>query len=175
MALPKIHSSNIVFLTICVVGIVVFFLVGIYPNMRSIAELNAEDTALTQKVASQELLYPIFRQLIKEVQQPIPTKLVLPEESSLSQQELNQINAIFRRSAQHSGTEFLRAVPDASSYLDDADHLSIQVSFKGDFFNLRNLLFDLCALPFLDAIDQMSLESGAGEKIIELKLSLLQK
>jgi len=175
MALPKIHSSNIVYLTICVIGIAAFFLVGIYPNMRSLAELEAEETALTQKVQSQELLYPIYRQLVKEVQQPIPTQLALPKETSLSQEELNHINDIFRRSAQRSNTVFIRAVPDASSYLEDADHLLIQVSFKGDFFNLRDLLFDLCALPFLDAIDQMSVESGSGEKTIELKLSLLQK
>lgn len=175
MALPKISSSNLVYLAICVAGIVAFFFVGIFPNIRFMNELKTEARELTQKVRSQELLYPIYRQLIKEVQQPIPTKLVLPEKASLSQEELNRINAIFRRTAENSGTVFLRAVPDASSYLEDAEHLSVQVSFKGDFFNLRNLLFDLCALPFLDAIDQMRIESETGEKMIALKLSLLQK
>lgn len=174
MPVPKVNTSNLVYLVICVIGIAAFFLVGIYPNMQSLDELDADVTSLTQRVQSQELLYPIYRQLIKEVQQPITTKLILPVTDSLSQKDLNQINELFAQVARQCDVDFVRAVPDASSYLDDADHLSMYVTFTGDFFNFRKLLFELCALPYLEAIDQMRVEADSAEKSIVLKLRLVQ-
>jgi hypothetical protein len=175
MALPKISSSNILYAAVCLVGIAAFFLVGIYPNMRSQDQLDADVTTLSQKVQSQELLYPIYRQLIKEVQQPIPTKLLLPDEGKLSSGDLNQISDMFRDIATKSDVVFEHAVPDASSYLEDAGYLTMHVSFSGDFFNFNKLLFNLCGLPYLESIDQMRIESEQANKLIDFKLKLVQQ
>lgn len=174
MALPKLSTSNIAYLIVCFLGVAAFFLVGIYPNMQSMNELETDETILTQKVQSQELLFPIYRQLIKEVQQPIPSKLILPTRSTLSQNDLNQINHLFREIARKSDVIFIRAVPDANSYLEDSGFLVINASFRGDFFNFRNLLYALCSLSYLESIDQMLIETKAVERIIDLKLRLLQ-
>lgn len=174
MSIPKTGISNIVYLVVCLTGIAAFFLVGIYPNMQSMDELGAEAAVLSQKVQAQEVLYPIYRQLIKEVQQPIPSELVLPEPDALSQKDFNQINRLFYQLARQCDVDFISAVPDAKSYFEDAGHLTMHVSFKGDFFNFRKLLSDLCTKPYLVAIDQMRIETQATEKIISLKLRLLQ-
>ena len=166
MALPKISSSNILYAAVCLVGIAAFFLVGIYPNMRSQDQLDADVATLSQKVQSQELLYPIYRQLIK---------LLLPDEGKLSSGDLNQISDMFRDIATKSDVVFEHAVPDASSYLEDAGYLTMHVSFSGDFFNFNKLLFNLCGLPYLESIDQMRIESGQANKLIDFKLKLVQQ
>jgi uncharacterized membrane protein len=175
MALSKISSTNILYVLVCLVGIAAFFLVGIYPNMRSMDQLDAEVTTLTHKVQSQELLYPVYRELIKEVQQPISTKLLLPDEGKLSSRGLNQLSDMFRDIATKSDVVFESAVPDASSYLEDAGYLTMHVSFSGDFFNFHKLLFNLCGLPYLESIDQMRIESEQSNKLIVFKLKLVQK
>lgn len=175
MALPKISSINLLYVAVCLVGIAAFFLVGIYPNMRSMDQLDADFTELTNKVQSQELLYPIYRELIKEVQQPISAKLLLPDEGKLTSRGLSQISDLFRDIAAKSGVVFESAVPDASSYLEDASYLIMHVSFSGDFFSFNKLLFNLCALPYLESIDQMRIESEQANKLIVFKLKLVQK
>jgi hypothetical protein len=174
MALPKLTTSNIAYLIVCLLGVAAFFLVGIYPNMKSMNELETDETILTQTVQSQELLYPIYRQLIKEVQQPIPSKLILPTRSTLSQNDLNQLNHLLREIARKSDVIFIRAVPDANSYLEDSGSLVMNTSFSGEFFNFRNLLYALCSLPYLESIDQIIIETQATERTIDLKLRLLQ-
>jgi hypothetical protein len=174
MALSKINPSNLIYLGICIIGIVAFMLVGIFPNLQAMSQIDDDIAQLSQQVQYQELLYPVFRQLVKEVQQPVPTQLVLPATVALSQKDLNQINDLFRQTARQSDVDFVSAIPDASSYLEDAGRLILHVTFKGDFFSFRKLLFNLCALPYLESIDQMRIDSEAAEKTIQLKLRLMQ-
>jgi hypothetical protein len=174
MALSKINPSNLILLGICIIGIGAFMLVGIFPNIQAMHQIEAELSTLNQQVQSQELLYPIFRELVKEVQQPVPTQLVLPPTVALTQKDLNQISELFRQTAHKSDVDFVSAIPDASSYLEDVGRLTLHVTFKGDFFNFRKLLFNLCALPYLESIDQMRIDSEAAEKTIQLKLRLVQ-
>lgn len=174
MTIPKAKISNIVYLAICVLGIMAFFMVGIYPNMHAMEEFEEETVTLAQQVQAQELLYPIYRQLIKEVQQPVPTELALPEPEPLPQGDFNRINELFHELGQQSNLDFLSAVPDAQSYLEDIGHLTMHVSFKGDYFNFRKLLLDLCMQPYLESIEQLRIETEEAEKIIYLKVRLLQ-
>lgn len=174
MTIPKAKISNIVYSVICVLGIMAFFVVGIYPNMIAMEELEEETATLAQQVEAQELLYPIYRQLIKEVQQPVSTQLLLPNPEPLPQGDFNRINEVFLQLGQQSNLDFLSAVPDAQSYLEDIGHLTMHLSFKGDYFNLRKLLFDLCMQPYLESIEQLRIETEEAEKIIHLKVRLLQ-
>lgn len=175
MALPKINSINLLYVAVCLLGIAAFFLVGIYPNMRSMDQLDVDVTELTNKVQSQELLYPVYRELIKEVQEPISTKLLLPEESKLTSRGLGQISDMFRDIAAKSNVAFENAVPDATSYLEDAGYLTMHVSFRGDFFNFNKLLLNMCGLPYLESIDKMRIDSEQTDKLIAFKLKLRQR
>jgi hypothetical protein len=175
MPLTKINSKNLLYVVICLLGIAAFFFVGIYPNMRAMDQLEADITTLTNKVQSQELLYPIYRELIKEVQQPISTKLLLPDAAKLPSRGLNQLSDLFRNVAQKSDVVFESAVPDASSYLEDAGFLTMHVTFSGDFFSFSKLLYNLCGLPYLESIDQMRIESEQPKKLIVFKLKLMQQ
>jgi Tfp pilus assembly protein PilO len=175
MVLKKSNVSNIVYLMICVIGILAFFLVGVYPNMQSMDELEEETIRLTQQVQAQELLYPIYRQLVKGVQHPVPSELTLPEREALSQDDFSKINDLFYKLGLQCNVAFISAVPDAETYLEDNGHLTLHVSFKGDYFNFRQLLLDVCMLPYLETIEHMSIETESSGKIILLKLRLFQR
>ena len=103
---PKIHSSSILYLVICVVGIAVFFLVGIYPNSVTMAELNQDAEQLQFKLSAQELLFPVYSALIKEVQQQTPD-LPLPENTTLSRQQIANIDSVFMGLAERNHVMFV--------------------------------------------------------------------
>jgi hypothetical protein len=174
MTFFKLHRSNLVYIAICTASIAAFFLVGIYPNSRSMDQLEESIVDLSAKVKDQELLYPVYQELIKQVQQKIPKELPVPAQKKISRDALGNINGVFMEIAKQSQVTFENAVPDPSSYLEEGGLLTINVRFSGDFFHFRELIFDLCRLPYLDSIDQMQIESVDNMKRIALKLRLIQ-
>ncbi len=175
MAKLKIHPSNVTYLTICLLSLVAFFLVGIYPNLSALQEMDAEITTLHQKVQTQELLFPVYKRLIKEVIQKVPTKLSVPEKNKISPNDLVRINEMLNKLAAESEVTFSRAIPDASNYLEDKGYLTMKVDFIGDFFNLRRLLLSICQLPYLESIDQMRIETLQQQKRMSFKLKIAQQ
>jgi len=175
MAIPRIHPSNFIYFIICVFGVVAFLLVGILPNSMAMGRLEKAIAELNEKVQAQELLYPVYRQLIKEVQQQVPASLPLPKSGKIAHNGLSQINDVFMEVAQQSDVTFESAAPDASSYLEESQRLIMNVTFSGDFFNFRKLLFGISRLPYLESIAKMTIETGSQEKTIEVKLVLIQE
>ena len=169
-----IHPSNLVYVIICLLGIVIFALVGIFPNSAAMDTLEADIAELNTKVQTQELLFPVYQKLIKEVTEKIPSKLPLPEKSESAQDDLGRINEMFSKLAKESDVNFSSAAPDAISYLENTEHLTMNVNFSGDFFKLRQLLLSVCRLPYLGSIDTMRFETDQGRKRLSFKLKLKQ-
>ena len=175
MALPKVHSSNLIYLAICGAGVIAFLLVAILPNISATDRIEKDIDQLSQKVQTQELLNPIYRELIKRVQQEMPQDLPLPAPIKISKKEIADINNVFMAFAKESGVNFISAVPDASSYLEESGRLTMNVAYEGDFFNFRKLLLGICKLPYVRAIEQMQVSAETEIKKIQLKLSLDQE
>lgn len=170
----KIQTSNIVCLVISLLCILAFCMVGIFPNMAAIRETDEEIEQLNNKVHTQELLYPLYRELIREATRKTPSTLSIPEKDEVPRNDLSRINAMFYQLAQDNQVTFLSAVPDASSYLEDTGHLTMNVDFSGDFFQLRGLLLGICQLPYLDVVEQMTLETENNNKRMRFKLKFVQ-
>lgn len=167
----KVHISNLLYLA----GIIAFFLVGIYPGITALNDVEEEITELNQKVETQELLYPVYLKLLAEVTRTMPTKLRLPERKKISQNDLNYINNTFAQLASDSGVSFVNAIPDARSYLEGMGFLSMNITFSGDFFDLRKLILDICRLPYVESIDEMRIETYNDEKRISFTVKVNQE
>lgn len=170
----RIHSSNFLYLGLCFIGIIAFLLVGIYPNLKAIDEIDEEISLLKQKAQEQELLYPVFQKLLVEITHKIPTKLTIPEKRKISHNDLSHINSTFLSLASKNKVSFVHAIPDASNYLEDKGFLTMNVAFTGDFFNFRNLILDICYLPYLESIEKMQIETLKEHKRISFTIKVAQ-
>lgn len=175
MTFAKPHSSNLAYLAICALCIFAFIFVGIYPNQRALGQLDEEIAGLQVKVQSQELLHPVYMKLIRQMQQKAPEGLPLPEKRRIDRKNIASVNDSFRTLARNSGVVLESASPDPSSYLEDTNRLTMNVAFSGDFFNIRELLMNVCKMPFLNIIENMELTTVDGKKQIRLKLILDQQ
>jgi hypothetical protein len=172
--LYKIHSSNWLYLVICVLGVAAFFLVGIYPNSVAMDELEETIAEHKTKIETQELLFPVFARLIKEVQQQGST-LAVPTVVPITRDDTTRIADVFGPLAAKNHVKLESVAPDTSSYLEDSGSLTINVAFSGDFFDFQKLLLDLCQLPYLTAINQVDLRSAHEEKKLMLKMQIKQE
>lgn len=170
----KLHSSSLLYLVISLLCMLAFFIVGIYPNVKDMRELEDTIAGLNDKAGRQELLFPVYTRLIQEIQRQ-PPALPLPQKARLDHKEIADINSQFSRMAEKNGVTFDSATPDATSYLEDSNQLIINLAVHGDFFNFQNLLLDICQLPYLAAIDELGIYSQKGDKQMKLKMRLDQK
>ena len=129
---------------------------------------------LNRKVNEQELLYPVYRQLIKEVQQAVPGDLPLPQNAKADRNAIGNLTELFQTIARQNGVVLESAVPDARSYLEDSGYIILNTRFRGDFFRFRSLLVAIFNIPYLENIDNMIIETKGREKEIALKLRLAQ-
>lgn len=164
-----------VYLAICLIGILALCLVGIWPNSAAIKYADKEIEQLSQEVKIQELLYPVYRELIKEATQKTPLKLPVPEKSKIPRNDLSLVNKVFQEIARENNVSFNSAVPDASSYLEDTGHLVMNVEYGADFFQMRGLMLRICQLPYLESIEEMTVETAQDKKRVILKLKFLQE
>jgi hypothetical protein len=137
-------------------------------------EQNDTIARLKEKAGRQELLFPVYARLIKEIQRE-PPALPLPQKSKLDPKEIGGISAQFIAMAEKNGIEFDSAVPDATSYLEDSNQLVLNLAVHGDFFKLQNLLADICQIPYLAAIDELGIYPHKDGKQMKLKMRLDQK
>lgn len=175
MALAKIHPSNLIYISVCIVGVIAVFFVGIYPNIVSSAHIEEDLAQLHQEIQTQELMHPIYRKLIKEVQTTVPVELAVPQDTKLGRNKIDQVNKDFIRIAKEAGVTFESAAPDARSYLEETGRLTLNVTFGGDFFRFQKLLQGLAKLPYVASIDQLRIQTDANRKRLACKMQLFQE
>lgn len=171
----RIQASNVIYLAICLLGIIALCLVGIWPNAATIKDTDREIEHLKQQVKTQELLYPVYRELIKEATRKSLSKLPIPETNKIPRNDLSMVNKSFQKIAKENNVDFESAIPDASSYLEDTGHLVMNVEYSGDFFQFRGLLLGICQLPYLETIEEMILETAKDSKRMKFKLRFIQE
>lgn len=174
MAMSRLKAQNMIWLAVCGAGVLAFLLMFVYPNAMAMKELDREAAALAIQVQEQEVLHPIYLTLIRQVQQSVPEQLPVPDKDRITQATISDMPAVFAAMARESGVRFESAVPDPVSYLEETRHLTMNVAFSGDFFNFRNLLVRICQLPYLNAIEHVSIRTDGDIKRLRLKLHLNQ-
>ena len=170
----KVHSSSLLYLAICIIGIGIFCIVGLYPNLVSMKELDKEYSELTITVQEQEQLFPVFRRLIKEIQAPQPD-IDIPAETKIPQEDIGSLSTRFMKLAEKNKLSFDSAAPDPASYLEESSFLTMNIRLHGDFFNFRPFLLDVCQLSYLSAIDEISVKPWQDQKELSLKIRLNQE
>lgn len=173
-AFSKLHSSSVLYITICLLCVLAFFIIGIYPNVENLKELDDRIAELNTKAQRQELLFPVYARLLKEVQIKAPP-LPLPQKTKMARQDIERLNAHFMELAEKNGVIFDSAIPDAVSYLEESGQLTMNLVVHGDFFKFQNLLLDISRIPYLAAIDKLGIYPHADGKQMTLKIRLDQE
>lgn len=164
-----------IYLGICMIGMLAFSLVGIFPNLSSLRQMDEEIETLNYKVQAQEILHPVYAELIRQTQEKIPSNLPLPAEETVSGENIAAINEIFASMAEQAGVSFENGVPDPSNYLEESNRLIMNVTFSGDFFNFRDLLMRISKMPYLINVMHIQIKTQGTIKRLVLKLALRQK
>ncbi len=173
----KLPPRAIVYLVAGLGGILIFIFVILVPRQKQLSALDREIQLLSDKIEAQSSLLPFYTALKKKETPDAVTGLPLTETEELVHMDIRQISDLFQKMASESHLQLDEIRPDFNSLEEDANDWRFYLALTGNFFDFRTFLVRLGALPYLNQVEYLTLQTlSASEKLrLKLKLSLVQE
>lgn len=153
-------------------GVIIFFIVAvIIPLFHYKATLDSDIKKMQLQIGEQKNISSMYAVLTKKkVRKDIP---VLPpfSKSTLSRREANKFQDVFRETADKSGLTTVSILPDLNELTGSSDFLSYSCVLKGDFANFRKMLSGLGSIPYIEKIEEVSIQQNPDS--LEYKMKFL--
>ncbi len=171
-----LRNSGMVVVFVCLLGVIAFALIGIYPNHATMVELDHKITPLNQRIETQRVIVPIYKELLKKAKQQDLHGLDYPPELTPAKPEdIEKFSIMLSNLARENQMELKIIAPDSDAYLKNTKYLGMNVSLTGDFFHFRRFLIQICYIPFLQDIESIRINIKNQKHTYELRLILAQE
>jgi hypothetical protein len=162
--------QSIIYLVFCLSGIVIFILAGILPNIWTMEELGKQATDAQFRLEEKRTLNPLQKSLQDRNMKKESDILPLPEKGKLGRTEINTLPITLGALAKMSGMSMISAIPNINALTGDASSLSVNVILRGDFINFRKFLIQIGGNPYMQHIEEISIQSIPDGKEFRLKV-----
>jgi len=166
----KVPKQSIIYLGVCLGGIILFVLLGIIPNQYSLNALEQKISAMKFKIEEQKALLPLYQSVSTWAQQKAPTSLPMPASGRLETIKMNTIPQTIRQIAKDNKMNMLSVVPDLKALTGEGQRLSVDVTVRGDFADFRQFLIDLNAIPYIESMEEIQVEQEKNAQLFRIKL-----
>jgi hypothetical protein len=175
MANSKLPTRNVVIISLLGGGVLLFLLLSIFPNYLAYSNIIHEIDSLQNQIEEQKLLSPIFSDLTEKTKFKDPKDLPFPQKARLSKNDTGNLAAIIQKIIQQNDFNLISILTDVGGLLEDSGTLKVSIEMTGNFMNLRNLLLQLGALPYLEHIEFVRIDSYSETQQFQLKIWIAQE
>ena len=159
--------------TLIFIGILLAFSLGIIlPYSHSLKNADQEIINLKDQLAKQEMQYPLYQALIKELRERSVENLVFPERGKLDKDDISQISVIIKKLAEKHGMLFGKSIPDINSMINNRGMILVDVMVEGTLADYRAFLNSLSAIPYLEDIEEIKIRAIEKNRQFNLKIWL---
>jgi hypothetical protein len=166
----NVPRQSIIYLLLCLTGVLIFIFAGILPNNRTMAELSAKTAEVKIQLEEQRALNPFRKSLQDKSEKKESEILPLPVKGTLAQAKINTLPMTFSAAAKMNGMSLVSAVPTFTAVPGGAQYLSVNVVLRGDFLNLRKFLIHLGGIPYVNQIEEIAIQQKPDTKEFRLKV-----
>ena len=166
----SIPPQSLIYLGLCLTGVLVFVFWGIFPAYSTLAELDAKAASIKHRIEEQKVLLPFYQTLQNASEQKDSTVLPLPEKSKLPQGKIGTLPVNLSAVVKMSGMTLVSATPNVAALTGDARFISVNLVLKGNFINFRKFLIHLGGIPYVDHIEEIVIQDKPDAKEYRLKL-----
>ena len=165
-----IPKRSMVYLLICLCGVLIIFAAGIIPEYFSSARLDQQIKSIQFQIEEQKRLYPIHQILQDKTHKKDGRTLPFPKKNFLSRTQMDAVPETFREIAKKANLDIVSASPDLNNLGSESSFLPINAVIRGDFFNFRKFLIGLGEIPYLERIEEIQIQQN--EDTMELKMKM---
>ena len=175
MAIEKLPSRNFILTLSFGAGIILFVLLSILPNYFAYNDITQEIASLKAKIDEQKILSPIFNNFSDKAKFDEPDNLPFPKKAKMAKNETAKISSVIQDIIRKNGFKLENIATDVDSLMQESGLLKLSVQMSGDFMNLRDVMLQLGALPYLEHVESIQISSYQGSSKIQLKLWFAQQ
>lgn len=168
----RLPKRSLIYILVCVGGILCFLGVGILPNQRALSKLDNEVSKMEVALHEQKILFPVFKKAMQTLNEEKKSDLAVPEKSSVDRRDINGISSSFRKLASECSLHFKSGIPDVGKINKNSDILPFTLELAGGYFDFRLFLTKLVLLPYLEHIDTIEINAESGTKEYSLRINL---
>ncbi len=169
MNLPK---QSLTYIGVGVIVILLIILAGIVPAGKSLANLDTRTAEVQQQIEEQKLLMPLYQTLMERAGKEEPKFLPMPAKASLPNTKISTIPAMFGDAARASGMSLVSASPQLTAISGGAQMLPVNVVLQGNFLNFRKFLIAIGGIPYVQHIDEISIQEAPNAREFRMKILL---
>jgi hypothetical protein len=168
----KFNIPNQIFRNLIVCGgiVIIVIIAGIIPLYSYNANINKDMKNLRQQIDEQKNLQAIYATLTNTMGKKSVRILPNPAKATLSRQETSKFQDVFRAIVVKSGLLTVSLTPDFGTTTGSSAYLSHTAVVRGEFINFRKMLMGLGEIPYLDRIEEISIQQYP--EALELRLKI---
>jgi hypothetical protein len=166
----KIPKQSIIYVGLCLTGIMIFLLAGILPAKGTLEDLEADAAVIQYRIEEQKALTPLYQTLQNKNVKKESALLPLPEKGKLAKDKIETLPTAIGAAVKTSDMILVSAVPNLAGLSGDAQFIQMDVVVRGNFINFRKFLITLCAIPYLEHIEEIAIQAKPDVKEYRLKL-----
>ena len=170
------HHQNIFWYILTYSGIILLFLlVGIFPLYEYDSNLIKNNIKLKNQIEEQKELAPIYLNLLKVMNNKDVRVLPNPEKTAILRGEAGKFQDDFRKIAGNAGLMIVSLTPDLSTLAGSSTSFLHNVVLKGEFANFRKMFIGLGTVPYLDRIEEISIQQQPDSMEFRMKIWIALK
>lgn len=169
MAIPR---QTVIYLVLCLLGILIFIVAGIIPSYRGIIKLDQKINRFKSEVEEEKYLIPVYESLKNKIKGKDAMPLLYPSKESIARADTDRIFMTFRDIAKKAGMDVVSVVPNINSLAGSIKFLSVNVIVRGNYFNFHKFLNSAGAVPYLEHIEEIEIQQTPEGREYRMKLWL---
>lgn len=166
----KIPRQSIIYIVVCLAGVLLFIFLLIIPSGRTIEELTAKTEDVMFRIEEQRALLPFYQSLKSKSEKKASEVLPLPAKGKLAHTDFDTLPMVFATAAKKSGMSQVSAVPNPDTVTAGGQFLSVNTVLRGNFFDLRKFLINLGAIPYIQHIEEISIQQKPDAMEFNMKI-----
>jgi len=168
----KMPQESIIYLTVCLSGIIIFVFLGLLPAERMLVGLDAKIAESRLRLEEQKTLMPIYLTLKQRVHKNVNKVLPFPNKKELPREQMAVLNSTVNQIARQANVEVVSLAPPLNALASSSKYLTIETSLKGNFTSFRKFLIGLGALAYVEHFEEIYIMENPESMEMKLKFSI---
>jgi len=169
-------TRNLIFILLCISGILGFFLLVIYPNQRRAESLDRKIEGVRIQIEEQKIFMPMYEQLRKmqrAAKESATDTLPLHKGKVAGAGDTHEIRAQIQQAAEGSRLAVVAIEPDVETIIGNTGKLRVSIVVAGGYSDLREFLVQLSRdLPSIEYTEHMEVRRLPDSQHYELLLDV---
>ncbi|MCW7754466.1 hypothetical protein OOT00_10765 [Desulfobotulus sp. H1] len=169
----RVSRMNIVLLCVMTGIVLLYGIFGTYGEFRRLQAARDEGVQLADRLRVQELLNPVYTQLLRSLDAEDGTEsLRLPESRPLGEDKSRDLFSVFSGPAREAGLVLVSLLPDTDAFDPRSGRLSLTLILSGEVQNFYRYLRVLGSLPFVDQFLFLEIRRPDGNLQMRVRLQI---